>query len=120
MNHLLFAVDGDSAFADQNLHTVLLIEAFAYQRQLFCRVVREVRREVDTVVGDAGFFTEDGNIELAGVGFIENILNKTVADHAITDNCESDFAHFCLDFYSNTAYLNDSAIAIIDSNQFSL
>jgi uncharacterized protein YjfI (DUF2170 family) len=43
-----------------------------------------------------------------------------VADHAITDNCESDFAHFCLDFFSITAYLNDSAIAIIDSNQFSL
>ncbi|BCA37834.1 hypothetical protein KATP_03560 [Kluyvera ascorbata] len=75
---------------------------------------------MDAVVGDAGFFTEDGDIELACVGLIEKILDKAVADHAVTDNCESDFAHFCLDFYSNTAYLNDSAIGIIDTNQFSL
>jgi hypothetical protein len=64
---------------------------------------------VDTVVGDTGFFTEHGNIELLGVGFIEKILNKAVADHAVTDDSESDFAHFCLDFFSITAYLNDSA-----------
>jgi hypothetical protein len=32
-----------------------------------------------------------------------------VADHAVTDDSESDFAHFCLDFFSITAYLNDSA-----------
>ena len=72
------------------------------------------------VVGDTGFFTEDGDIELACVGLIEKILDKAVADHAVTDNCESDFAHFCLDFFSITAYLNDSAGALIDANQIRL
>jgi hypothetical protein len=60
---------------------------------------------VDAVVGDAGFFTEHGNIELVRRGFIKEILNKAMANHAVTDNCESDFAHFCLDFYSNTSTL---------------
>jgi hypothetical protein len=64
---------------------------------------------VHTVVRLAGFFTEHGNIELGSVSFIEKILNKAVADHAVTDDSESDFAHFCLDFFSITAYLNDSA-----------
>jgi hypothetical protein len=32
-----------------------------------------------------------------------------MADHAVTDDSDSDFAHFCLDFFSITAYLNDSA-----------
>jgi len=43
-----------------------------------------------------------------------------MADHAITDNCDSDFAHNCLNFFSITAYLNDSAKAIIDANQIRL
>jgi hypothetical protein len=43
-----------------------------------------------------------------------------VADHAVTDNSDSDFAHFCLDFFSITAYLNDSAVAFIDANQVHL
>jgi hypothetical protein len=43
-----------------------------------------------------------------------------VADHAVTDNSESDFAHFCLDFFSITAYLNDSAPLLIDVNQIRL
>lgn len=47
-----------------------------------------------TVVRLAGFFTEHGNIELVSIGFIEKILNKAVADHAVTDDSESDFAHF--------------------------
>ncbi|MPN34112.1 hypothetical protein SDC9_181605 [bioreactor metagenome] len=69
------------------------------------------------VVCFAGFFTEDGNIKIGSVGFIKKILNKAMADHTITDNSESDFAHFCLDFFSITAYLNDSATALIDANQ---
>jgi hypothetical protein len=75
---------------------------------------------VYTIVCFAGFFTEDGNIELGSVSFIKEILNKAVADHAVTDNSESDFAHFCLDFFSITAYLNDSAGALIDANQIRL
>ncbi|EAO9460506.1 hypothetical protein YI15_23850, partial [Salmonella enterica] len=67
-----------------------------------------------------GFFTEHGNVEQASVGFIKEILNKAVADHTITDNSESDFAHFCLDFFSITAYLNDSATPLIDVNQIHL
>jgi hypothetical protein len=43
-----------------------------------------------------------------------------MADHTITDNSESDFAHFCLDFFSITAYLNDSAPPLIDANQIHL
>jgi len=43
-----------------------------------------------------------------------------MADHAITDNCDSDFAHNCLNFFSITAYLNDSAVVIIDANQMRL
>jgi hypothetical protein len=43
-----------------------------------------------------------------------------MADHTITDNSESDFAHFCLDFFSITAYLNDSATPLIDANQIRL
>ncbi|EAB7166760.1 hypothetical protein DU811_22775 [Salmonella enterica subsp. enterica] len=43
-----------------------------------------------------------------------------MADHTITDNSESDFAHFCLDFFSITAYLNDSATPLIDVNQIHL
>ncbi|MCU3449714.1 hypothetical protein N8Y71_25910, partial [Enterobacter hormaechei subsp. steigerwaltii] len=51
---------------------------------------------------------------------IEKILNKAVADHAVTDDSESDFAHYCLDFFSIIAYLNDSAGALIDANQIRL
>jgi hypothetical protein len=40
-----------------------------------------------------------------------------MANHAVTDNSDFDFAHFCLDFFSITAYLNDSAIRLIDANQ---
>ncbi|ENF80759.1 hypothetical protein ECP030526011_3658 [Escherichia coli P0305260.11] len=43
-----------------------------------------------------------------------------MADHTVTDNCESYFAHFCLDFFSITAYLNDSATPLIDVNQIHL
>ncbi|RAN85667.1 hypothetical protein B5P41_33720, partial [Bacillus sp. SRB_28] len=43
--------------------------------------------------------------------------DKAMANHAVTDNSDSDFAHFCLDFFSNTAYLNDSAGTLIDANQ---
>jgi hypothetical protein len=43
-----------------------------------------------------------------------------MADHAITDDCDFDFAHNCLNFFSITAYLNDSAMAIIDTNQIHL
>jgi hypothetical protein len=75
---------------------------------------------VHTVVRLAGFFTEHGNIELSGIGFIEKILNKAVTDHAVTDDSESEFAHYCLDFFSITAYLNDSAGALIDANQIRL
>ncbi|MGS3097512.1 hypothetical protein, partial [Escherichia coli] len=39
---------------------------------------------------------------------------------SVTDNCESDFAHFCLDFLSITAYLNDSATPLLDVNQIHL
>jgi hypothetical protein len=74
---------------------------------------------VDAVVGDTGFFTEHGNIELAGRPYQED-LNKAMADHAVTDDSESDFAHFCLDFFSITAYLNDSARTLIDANQLRL
>jgi hypothetical protein len=43
-----------------------------------------------------------------------------MANHAVTDDSDSDFAHFCLDFFSITAYLNDSAIRLIDANQIRL
>ena len=43
-----------------------------------------------------------------------------MADHAVTDNSEFDFAHFCLDFFSITAYLNDSASGLIDVHQIHL
>ncbi len=72
------------------------------------------------VVRLTGFFTEHGNIEPVSIGFIKKILNKAVTDHAVTDNRESDFAHFCLDFFSITAYLNDSAKPLIDANQIRL
>ncbi|KWZ89902.1 hypothetical protein HMPREF3212_02947 [Citrobacter freundii] len=96
---------------------MLLVESFTHQRKLFGGVVGEVGRQVYAVVCFAGFFTEDGNIKIGSVGFIKKILNKAMADHTITDNSESDFAHFCLDFFSITAYLNDSATALIDANQ---
>ncbi|GJL35555.1 hypothetical protein TUM17576_23750 [Enterobacter hormaechei] len=75
---------------------------------------------MNAIVGFTGFFTKNGNIELAGICFIKEILNKTVADHAVTDYSEFDFAHFCLDFFSITAYLNDSALALIDAGQIHL
>ncbi len=120
VDHFLLTVDGDSAFAHQHFHAMLLVESFTHQRELFGGVVGEVGRQVHTVVRLAGFFTEHGNIELVSIGFIEKILNKAVADHAVTDDSESDFAHFCLDFFSITAYLNDSAGALIDANQIRL
>ena len=120
MDNLLLTVDGDGAFADQHLNAVLLVETFPYQREFFGGMVREVGGEVHAVVGDTGFFTEDGNIEQAGVGFIKKVLNKAVADHTITNDSESDFAHFCLDFFYITAYLNDSAATLIDANQLHL
>ena len=120
MNNLLLTVDGDSAFADQNFDAVFLVEAFAHQRQLFGGVVREVRREVYAVISDARFFTENGNIKVGRIRFIKKIFDKAMADHTVTDNCESDFAHFCLDFFSITAYLNDSATPLIDVNQIHL
>jgi len=81
-------------------------------------MVREVRGEVNTIVGDTRLFTKYGNVELAGVSFIEEILNKAMAYHPITDYSQFDFAHFCLDFYSITAYLNDSANPLLDIDQF--
>ncbi len=120
VDHFLLTVDGDSAFAHQHFYAMLLVEPFTHQRELFGGMVREVGRQVHTVVRLAGFFTEHGNIELLSIGFIEKILNKAVADHAVTDDSESDFAHFCLDFFSITAYLNDSAGALIDANQIRL
>ncbi len=75
---------------------------------------------MDAVVGFPRLFTKHGNVEAGSVSFIEEILNKTVADHAVTDNSDSDFAHFCLDFFSITAYFNDSAGAFIDANQVHL
>ena len=117
MDHFLLAVDGDRPFADQHLDAVFLIETFAYQRQFFRSVMGEIRRQVDAVVGDTRFFTEHGNVELSGRRLIEKLFDKAMADHTVTDNCESDFAHFCLDFFSITAYLNDSAIRLIDANQ---
>ncbi len=120
MNHFFLTVDGDSAFAHQHLHAMFLVKTFTHQRELFGGVVREVGGEVYAVVRFTGFFTEHGNVELGGIGFIKKILNKAVTDHAVTDNRESDFAHFCLDFFSITAYLNDSATALIDANQIRL
>ena len=120
VDYFLLTVDGDSAFAHQHFYAMLLVEPFTHQRELFGGMVREVGRQVHTVVRLAGFFTEHGNIELLSIGFIEKILNKAVADHAVTDDSESDFAHFCLDFFSITAYLNDSAGALIDANQIRL
>jgi hypothetical protein len=117
VDHFLLAVDGDSAFADQHLNAVFLVETFADQRQLFGGMVGEVRRQVDAVVGDTGFFTEHGNVELSGRRLIKKLFDKAMANHAVTDNSDSDFAHFCLDFFSITAYLNDSAIRLIDANQ---
>ncbi|CCK16272.1 hypothetical protein BN136_2282 [Cronobacter universalis NCTC 9529] len=72
------------------------------------------------VIGDARLLTENGDVELAWIGFIEKVFDKAVTNHAVTDNCESDFAHFCLDFFSITAYLNDSAPPLIDVNQLHL
>ena len=117
MDHLLLAVDGDRPFADQHLDAVFLIETFAYQRQFFRSVMGEIRRQVDAVVGDTRFFTEHGNVELSGRRLIEKLFDKAMANHAVTDDSDSDFAHFCLDFFSITAYLNDSAIRLIDANQ---
>ena len=120
VDHFFLTIDGDSAFAHQHFYAMLLVETFAHQRELFGGMMGEVGRQVHTVVRLAGFFTEHGNIELLSIGLIEKILNKAVADHAVTDDSESDFAHFCLDFFSITAYLNDSAGALIDANQIRL
>ena len=120
MDHFFLTIDGDSAFAHQHFYAMLLVETFAHQRELFGGMMGEVGRQVYTVVRLAGFFTEHGNIELLSIGLIEKILNKAVADHAVTDDSESDFAHYCLDFFSIIAYLNDSAGALIDANQIRL
>ena len=120
VDHFFLTVDGDSAFAHQHFYAMLLVETFTHQRELFGGMMGEVGRQVHTVVRLAGFFTEHGNIELLSIGFIEKILNKAVADHAVTDDSESDFAHYCLDFFSIIAYLNDSAGALIDANQIRL
>ena len=120
VDHFFLTVDGDSAFAHQHFYAMLLVETFAHQREFFGGMMGEVGRQVHTVIRLAGFFTEHGNIELLSIGLIEKILNKAVADHAVTDDSESDFAHYCLDFFSIIAYLNDSAEALIDANQIRL
>ncbi|MED5787610.1 hypothetical protein VZ186_22470, partial [Enterobacter hormaechei] len=43
-----------------------------------------------------------------------------VAEPVATDDSEFDFAHFWLAFFSITAYLNDSARALIDANRIHL
>jgi len=53
---------------------------------------------MDAVVSHTRFFTEDGNVELARFGFIDQFLNEAVANHAITNDGEFDNAHFCLKF----------------------
>ncbi|CCK04166.1 hypothetical protein BN129_2923 [Cronobacter sakazakii 701] len=120
VDHFLLAVNGDGALAHQDFHTVLVVVAFTDQRQLFRGVMGEIRGEVHAVIGDARLLTEDGDVELAWFGFIEKVFDKAVTNHAVTDNSESDFAHFCLDFFSITAYLNDSAPSLIDVNQLHL
>ncbi|CCJ77084.1 hypothetical protein BN135_2148 [Cronobacter muytjensii 530] len=120
MDHFLLTVDGDGALAYQHFHAMLVVKAFANQRQFFSGMMREIGREVHAVIGDARLLTEDGDVELAWIGFIEKVFDKAVTNHAVTDNSESDFAHFCLDFFSITAYLNDSAPPLIDVNQLHL
>jgi hypothetical protein len=117
VNHFLLAVNGNSAFTDQDFNAMFLVKTFTDQRELFGGVMGEVRRQVDAVVSDTGFFTEHGNVELSGRRLIKKLFDKAMANHAVTDNSDSDFAHFCLDFFSITAYLNDSASTLIDTNQ---
>ncbi|MNV55151.1 hypothetical protein D3C71_1473750 [compost metagenome] len=56
----------------------------------------EIRRQVHAVVGDARFFTKYGDVELVFVCFFQQIFDKPVADHAVTDDSKFDSAHYCL------------------------
>ncbi len=78
VDHFLLAVDGNRTFANENVNAVLFVVTFTYQRQFFRSMMRKVGRQVNAIVGFTGFFTKNGNIELAGICFIEEILNKTV------------------------------------------
>ena len=96
MDHLLVAIDGDGALADQHLHAVFFVKAFAHQRQLFGGVVREVGGKVYAIVSDAWLFAKYGDFELVFVCFIQQIFDEPVADHAIADDGKFDSAHYCL------------------------
>ncbi len=98
VDHLFLAVKGDRPLAKQYANAMFFIIAFTYQRKFFSRMMREVCGKMDAVVSHTRFFTEDGNVELARFGFIDQFLNEAVANHAITNDGEFDNAHFCLKF----------------------
>ncbi|MNG95685.1 hypothetical protein D3C85_1780020 [compost metagenome] len=51
---------------------------------------------MDTIVGGTGFCTEDGDLELAGIGPFDQLFDEAVPHHAVTYDGQSDFAHDCL------------------------